>query len=75
MAPGRPRGHLSPEDVQSIIGRSAFIRFLDLRVVSLDAERDEIVLKMPMRPELERGAGSGQFHGGPLAAFIDIVGD
>ena len=28
-----------------------------------------------MRPEFERGAGSGQFHGGPIAALIDTVGD
>lgn len=32
-------------------------------------------MKMPMRPELERGAGSGQFHGGPIASLIDTVGD
>ena len=30
---------------------------------------------MPMRPEIERGAGTAQFHGGPIAAFIDCVGD
>jgi uncharacterized protein (TIGR00369 family) len=28
-----------------------------------------------MRPEFERGAGSGQWHGGPIAAIIDTVGD
>jgi uncharacterized protein (TIGR00369 family) len=28
-----------------------------------------------MRPEFERGAGTGQWHGGPLAAIIDTVGD
>ena len=28
-----------------------------------------------MRPELERRLGTGQFHGGPIAAFIDAVGD
>ena len=28
-----------------------------------------------MRPEFERGAGSGQWHGGPIAAVIDTVGD
>jgi uncharacterized protein (TIGR00369 family) len=28
-----------------------------------------------MRPELERRLGGGQFHGGPIAAFIDTVGD
>ena len=69
------RPALSPDDIQAMLGRSAFIRFLDLEVVSLDAERQELVLKMPMRPELERGPGSGQFHGGPIAAFIDCVGD
>ena len=26
-------------------------------------------------PEIERGAGTAQFHGGPIAAFIDCVGD
>ena len=30
---------------------------------------------MPMRPELERRIGTAQFHGGPIAAFIDVVGD
>lgn len=30
---------------------------------------------MDMRPELERRPGTRQFHGGPIAAFIDIVGD
>lgn len=28
-----------------------------------------------MRPEFERGAGSGQWHGGPIAAIVDTVGD
>ena len=28
-----------------------------------------------MRPELERRPGTRQFHGGPIAAFIDITGD
>lgn len=69
------RRRLSGSDLQAMLGRSAFIRFLDLEVVSLDREREELVLRMPMRPELERGPGSGQFHGGPIAAFVDVVGD
>ena len=28
-----------------------------------------------MRPEFERGRGTGQWHGGPIAAVIDTVGD
>jgi uncharacterized protein (TIGR00369 family) len=66
---------LSDTEIQAMLGRSAFIRFLDLQVVGLDATREELVLRMPMRPELERGPGSGQFHGGPIAAFVDVVGD
>ena len=28
-----------------------------------------------MAPSLERRAGTKQFHGGPIAAFIDTIGD
>jgi uncharacterized protein (TIGR00369 family) len=30
---------------------------------------------MKLRPEHARAEGSDQFHGGPIAAFIDTVGD
>jgi hypothetical protein len=30
---------------------------------------------MAMRPEFERRPGTRQFHGGPIAAFIDVTGD
>jgi uncharacterized protein (TIGR00369 family) len=61
--------------VQAILDRSPFIGFLGLQVVSVDHDKTEIVMRMPMRPELERRPGTGQFHGGPIAAFVDIVGD
>ena len=32
-------------------------------------------MSMAMRPEFERRPGTRQFHGGPIAAFIDVVGD
>lgn len=63
------------EAIQAKLDGSPFIKFLNLRVVSLDRAREEIVLRMPMRPELERGAGSGQFHGGAIAALVDTAGD
>src|SRR5262249_19251186 len=66
---------LSSGEVQAIFDRSPFIAWLGLRVVSLDHERQEITLTMAMRPELERRPGTRQFHGGPIAAFIDIAGD
>ena len=66
---------LSSNEVQAIFDRSPFISWLGLRVVSLDHDRQEIRVAMPMRPELERRPGTRQFHGGSIAAFIDIAGD
>ena len=66
---------LSSADVQAIFDRSPFIGWLGLKVVSLDHERQEIAVRMTMRPEFERRPGTRQFHGGPIAAFIDVAGD
>lgn len=55
--------------------RSPFIRFLGLEVLGADAGAETVTMRMPMKPELERGAGTGQFHGGAIAALIDTVGD
>ena len=66
---------LSSAEVQAIFDRSPFIGWLGLQVVALDHERQEITIRMAMRPELERRPGTRQFHGGPIAAFIDITGD
>jgi uncharacterized protein (TIGR00369 family) len=66
---------LSVEQVQAIFDASPFLGFLQLRAVALDHGAATLTVTMPMRPELERRIGTGQFHGGPIAAFIDIVGD
>ena len=66
---------LSAEQIQAAFDASPFLGFLGLKVVALDHEAGTLTVSMPMRPELERRLGSGQFHGGPLAAFIDSVGD
>jgi uncharacterized protein (TIGR00369 family) len=68
----------APLDVpalQAMLDASPFIGFMGLRAVSADAEAQEIVVQAPMRPQWERGAGTGQWHGGPIAAAIDTVGD
>ncbi|WP_159994686.1 PaaI family thioesterase [Roseomonas sp. 18066] len=66
---------LSADEVQAKLDASPFIAFSGLRVVSADAEKGEITMRAPFRPEFERAAGSGQWHGGPIAAVIDTVGD
>jgi uncharacterized protein (TIGR00369 family) len=66
---------LGVEQLQARLGHSPFIRWLNLTVLSADPDKGEIVMRAAMRPEFERGTGSGQWHGGPIAAIIDTVGD
>jgi uncharacterized protein (TIGR00369 family) len=66
---------LSVEQVQAIFDASPFLGFLQLRAIALDHDAGTLTVTMPMRRELERRVGTAQFHGGPIAAFIDIVGD
>lgn len=66
---------LTPKQIEDWLASSPFITFMKLELLNFDAEKGEIAMKMPMRPEFERGAGTGQFHGGPIAALIDTVGD
>jgi uncharacterized protein (TIGR00369 family) len=70
-----PGPRLSAEDIQASFDRAPFMRFLGLRVAEVDHERSALTVTMPMRPEIERGPGTAQFHGGPIAALIDCVGD
>ena len=55
--------------------RQAQIELLNLTVLSADPIKQQLVMRAAMRPEFERGRGSGQWHGGPIAAIIDTVGD
>ena len=66
---------IGKDELQQRLAHSAFIDFLNLTVVGTDPEKQEVVMRAPMRPEFERGRGTGQWHGGPIAAIIDTVGD
>jgi uncharacterized protein (TIGR00369 family) len=66
---------LSRQQIQKRLVDSPFNAFLGLEVVSADPEKPELVMRLMIRPEFERLAGTGQWHGGPIAAAIDIVGD
>jgi uncharacterized protein (TIGR00369 family) len=66
---------LSKEQLQKNLVHSPFIDFLHLEVLEADPARQEVTMRLVMRPEFERGAGTGQWHGGPIAAVIDTVGD
>ena len=66
---------LTKEALQERLAQSAFIDFLKLTVQEADPENERVVMRAEMRPEFERLKGSGQWHGGPIAAIIDTVGD
>ncbi len=66
---------LSKDELQQRLGHSAFIDFLKLTVLGADPDTQQVVMRAEMRPEFERGRGTGQWHGGPIAAIIDTVGD
>jgi uncharacterized protein (TIGR00369 family) len=68
-------GPLNKEQLQERLLHSPFNAFLDLEVVTADSDKQEVVMRLKMRPEFERLAGTGHWHGGPIAAAIDIVGD
>jgi uncharacterized protein (TIGR00369 family) len=66
---------LTRERIQAAMDRSPYIRFHQMECVQVDHAAQRVVLRMPMRPELERTPGSGQWHGGAIAALIDTAGD
>ena len=66
---------LTKDELQTMLDHSPFIAFLGLTVTEADPANERITMSCAMRPEFERGAGTGQWHGGPLAAIIDTVGD
>lgn len=66
---------LNRDELQHRLAQSAFIDFLNLTVLTADPANEQVVMRAEMRPEFERLKGSGQWHGGPIAAVIDTVGD
>ena len=66
---------LTVPELQQRLTHSPFIEFLGLTVIEANPEVQRVTMTLPMRGEFERGKGSGQWHGGPIAAVIDTVGD
>ncbi len=57
------------------LAEGRFQNFLQLELLDHDAALGTVTLRAPWRPEFERGPGTLQWHGGPIAALIDIAGD
>ena len=70
-----PAKKLERADIEAIFERSPFMRMMNLEVREVNHAGSRFAARLPMRPEFERRPGTAQFHGGVLAAFIDVVGD
>jgi uncharacterized protein (TIGR00369 family) len=70
-----PTKLLERADLEAIFQRSPFIRFMNLEIREIDHSASRFSARMPLRDEYERRPGTQQFHGGAVAALIDVVGD
>jgi uncharacterized protein (TIGR00369 family) len=61
--------------LEALFLASPYIAVHGIRVEAIDAAAGRVIATMPLRPELERGAGTGQFHGGAIATLVDVAGD
>ena len=66
---------LTLPEIQAMLDASPYIRHAGMEVVSLDPDALALSVRLRMRAEFERRAGTGQWHGGPIAALIDVAGD
>ena len=66
---------ITRDGMQAMLDGSPFIRLLKMWVESLDREKLEVAISMPLAPEFERHPGTRQFHGGAIASLIDVAGD
>lgn len=61
-------------DLQRMLETGPFNVFLGLRILECDTTVGQVLIEMPVRPEFERIAGSGQLHGGVIACLADVSG-
>ena len=61
------------EQIQESLDSSPFSAFYGFLIEKADKGDGQIVMSMPMRPEMERLPGSGQMHGGPIACLVDTA--
>jgi uncharacterized protein (TIGR00369 family) len=65
---------MSQAQLQAYMDASPFIHASGMSITHTDPEQELLRVSMPLKPEFERGEGTGQFHGGPIAALIDTAG-
>jgi uncharacterized protein (TIGR00369 family) len=63
------------ELIRNSLAEGGFHAWLKPTLISHDSEAGRVVIACAWYDGFERDTGSGQWHGGPIAALIDIAGD
>ncbi len=63
------------EILQQHLGQGGFHQVLRLQLIDADQENGTVTVKAPFQTVFERGPNSRQWHGGPIAAIVDIAAD
>jgi uncharacterized protein (TIGR00369 family) len=61
--------------LKDLLAGGPFHEFLRMELVGHDPKVGTVEIKLPWRSEFGRAADTKQWHGGPIAALIDIAGD
>jgi uncharacterized protein (TIGR00369 family) len=72
MSPDSP---ISRQELEALLSGSPFQNLLGLRLDSFDVTEQSLTIRSIYGPNVERSAGTGQYHGGVIASLIDIAGD
>jgi uncharacterized protein (TIGR00369 family) len=62
------------EFIDTLLARPPFHRWLRPRVVARDPANDSLTVAIDHRPELARSPDAADYHGGIIAALVDIAG-
>ncbi len=73
MAEGRAAA-VSDNVIETLLARPPFHHWLRPRLLSRDPYKDMLTIAIEYRPELARSADVRDFHGGIVAALVDIAG-
>jgi uncharacterized protein (TIGR00369 family) len=69
-------GHAGEGDdlIEKLLARPPFHQWLRPRIVARDADKQTLTIAIDHRPELARSADVPDYHGGIVAALVDIAG-
>jgi uncharacterized protein (TIGR00369 family) len=61
--------------LETLLADSPFQQLLGLQLDAFDPAAQTLTIRSIYGPNVERSAGTGQYHGGVIASLIDIAGD